>query len=102
MSTFEWIAMAVLTVGSTARITRLITFDSYPPAVWLRTKWRALTKDGEWSVLMECPYCFAPYAGAGVLLWGYLSDFHEPWWWVTGWLTAAYLASVWVIFDGDD
>jgi hypothetical protein len=102
MSTFAWVAVAILTIGSAARITRLITFDVYPPSVWLRTKWQNLTNDNSWTPLLTCPYCFAPYAAAGVLLWGYLSDFHEPWWWANGWLTAAYLAAILVRFDGDD
>ena len=43
MNTFDWIAVAVVTVLSSARLTRLATFDSFPPVRWLRDKY------GEWT-----------------------------------------------------
>lgn len=102
MTPFEWVAVALVSIGSAARITRLITWDKYPPSAWLRAKWRKITKDGDWSILLECPYCFSLYAALGVLLWGYLTDFHLWWWLFNGWLALAYLAAIMVRFDGDD
>lgn len=98
-----YVAAFVLGVGGTARLTRLITQDAYPPARWLREKWvRIVRGDEEWSILMECPWCFAPYAAAANLAWAVLSDLHWSWWIVNLWLTGAYLASWVVIHDEDE
>lgn len=102
MTPFEWVAVAIVTIMSAARITRLVTADHYPPSMWVRMKWHQITKDGDWALLVDCPYCFAVWASGFVLLWGYLSDFHWSWWLFNGWLGAAYAAAYVVIFDGDD
>lgn len=94
---FLYLAAAVVGVLSTARLTRLLTLDSWPPVVWVRIKWQALTDDGPWSDLVTCPYCAAPWFALPVLLWGVLSDLHWSWWMFNGWLAAAYLASVFVV-----
>jgi hypothetical protein len=44
----------------------------------------------------------ARLVGLGVLLWGYLTDFNQVWWWVNGWLAVAYVAAIVVSYDGDD
>lgn len=102
MSNFEWVAAAVVMVGSIARLTRLVAFDSFPPSAWLRMKWDGWTKDGEWAVLVHCGYCFSMWAGIAVVGSGYLSDWHPIWWIVNGWLAASYAAAVFVAYDGDD
>jgi len=35
MTDFQWLAVAVVTALSTARVSRLVTWDSFPPSVWL-------------------------------------------------------------------
>lgn len=102
MSEIEWVFAAIVTITSAARITRLITADSFPPSMWVRMKWHQITKDNHWSLLVDCPYCFAVWSSGFVLLWGYLAEFHWTWWLFNGWLGAAYLAAIMVIFDGDD
>lgn len=102
MSNFEWVAVAIVTIVSSARITRLVVWDSYPPSVWLRSKWDALTKDGDWSLLAHCGYCFGMYAAGFTVLTGYFSDWHPIWWIFNGWLTASYGAAIVMSYDGDD
>lgn len=102
MSNFEWVAVAVVATLSAARITRLVTWDSFPPSAWLRMKWDAITKDGSWSVLVHCGYCFAVWAAFGVVLWGYWSDWNTAWWLVNGALAASYVAAIVMSNDGDD
>ena len=102
MTDFEWVAAAIVAVISSARITRLVTWDHYPPSVWLRTKWDTLTNDGPWSLLAHCGYCFGLWAAAFVVGWGYLSNFHWTWWLFNGWLAVGYLAAIVMAFDGDD
>src|SRR4051794_31719831 len=101
-STFEWVAAAVVAVVSAARITRLITWDEYPPSAWLRMKWDALTNDGPWSVLAHCGYCFGLWAAGFVVLWGWLSDLHWSWWLFNGWMAVGYLAAITMAYDGED
>jgi hypothetical protein len=102
LTTFEWVAVAVVAVTSAARITRLVTWDKYPPSMWFRNLWRKVTKDGDWSILVECGYCFGVWAAGGVVLWGYLVDFDTAWFLFNGWMGASYLAAIMVAFDGDD
>ena len=102
MSNFEWVAAAVVAVMSTARITRLITWDHYPPSVWLRVKWHEITNDGPWSILVDCGYCFGLWAAGFVVGWGYLSGFHWTWWLFNGWLAAGYAGAMVMAYDGED
>lgn len=86
----------VVGVLSVARLTRLIVVDSYPPVVWVRNKWREITKDGPWADLVDCPYCAAPYLTLVVLGWAYLTQLGDAWWLFNGWLAAAYVAA-WIV-----
>lgn len=99
MSDLHLLAAAVVAVLSVARLTRLITSDTYPPAAWVRDRWARLTHDGPWSELVTCPFCAAPYIAAAVLAWGVLSGPHWTWWAFNGWLALSYLASMVVVRD---
>lgn len=101
MSDFEWVAAAILTVLATARITRLIVWDTYPPSVWFRIWWDRHTNDA-WSELVHCGYCAGMYVSALVVLSGWLSDWHTAWWVTTGTLSAAYLGAIVMAYDGDE
>jgi hypothetical protein len=102
MSEFEWVAAAIVSVVSAARITRLVTVDDLPPAKWLRHKYDELTGSSDWSLLMFCGYCFGVWAGFGVVLWGWLVDFDTAWWVFNGGMSVAYLAAILMAHDGDD
>lgn len=96
---FVVVVAAIVGVLGTARLTRLIVADSYPPSVWLRIKWDTLTHDGPWSKLVHCAYCASPYIAAPNLAWAVLSDLHWSWWIFNGWLAASYVASLVVFWD---
>lgn len=102
MSNFGYAAAFVLSFLSTARITRLIVWDKYPPSVWVRSKWDQITKDGEWAELVHCGYCASMYVTPVVVLSGWLSGWHTAWWLVTGMLSVAYLAAITMAYDGED
>lgn len=106
MTDFEWVAVALVAITSAARITRLVTHDAFPPAMWLRIKWDDLTtskgKPNGWNLLMHCAYCFSFWATVAVVLSGYLSDWHPIWWLVNSCFGAAYLAAILMVKDGDD
>lgn len=105
-ATFIAIAAVIVGVVGTARIVRLVTADEFPPTEWLRTQF--LARVGErWGKLLNCLWCFSPYATAVTLAWWLLSDGSEFWrwaWWIFyGWLAASYAAS-WLVYhdEGDD
>jgi hypothetical protein len=101
------IAAVVVGIVAAARFTRLVVADTFPPSVWLRMKFAALTKDGSWSTLVQCPWCFGPYAVAANLAWALVvgvtdNDLNTKVWWVAnGWMAAAYAAS-WIVYHDED
>lgn len=97
---WAWYLTAVIagTLG-TARATRLIVDDQYPPSAWLRNKWRELTNDGPWATLIDCAFCAAPYIAAINLAYAVLSDLHWSWWLLNGWAAVSYAASIVVVRD---
>lgn len=101
MTPFQIIITALVAVVGSARFTRLIVADSYPPSMWVRDKWRVITKDGSWSKLVDCPWCAAPYVCAANLGLGYF--LHWPTWWyiVNCWLAASY-AAAWLVYKDED
>lgn len=114
MSTeFYWVAVVATTIISAARITRLATVDKFPPAVWVREKWAALTVDTGWIWLFYCGYCFSFWATWLVITTGLLAGVYTPaaypatevwtqaWWVVNGVLAASYIAAVFMSYDGD-
>jgi hypothetical protein len=89
------VAAVVVGVLSTARLTRLITEDTWPPVVWLRMKWDAITDHGPWYDLVDCPWCAAPWLVAPNLVLAVVTDLHPAWWIINGWLAASLVTS-WV------
>lgn len=90
------VVTAVLGVG---RLTRVLTYDSFPPAVWIRDRWSRITKDGGWSLLARCFWCATPWIMLGCILWAILSDFHWTWWAFWAWLGLSYLAAMVIARD---
>ena len=102
----------LLAVVGTARATRLVVHDSWPPAEAFRVWWTNQTevKGGwrrDWSVLVTCPFCASPYIAAVVLGSGIIAGVWDPdlstlagWWWVlAAWATVSYLAAMLVLRD---
>jgi hypothetical protein len=101
VSMFHWIAVAIVTVLASARLTRLSVYDDFPPVKWLRGKYLDATDGSDWSLLALCGYCFSFWATLTVVLSGYFSDYHVAWWLVCASLAASYLAAMVVANDGD-
>lgn len=97
-----WVAIALVTIASTARITRLVTIDAFPPAAWLRSKLDDLTNENEWSLLWHCPYCFSFWTMIVITAWGYFSGWDTAWWLTNSIFGGSYLAAILVTFDGED
>lgn len=105
MSTFQWIAVATVIVISSARLTRLATYDKFPPVKWVREHYENWTDKTErrrgWQILAWCAYCMSFWPTLLVVLTGYYSHWHDYWWLFFGSLAASYLAAIFMIHDGD-
>jgi hypothetical protein len=95
-------AAAVL-VGllASARLTRLLTEDTWPPSVWVRIKWQEITDDGPWADLVTCPWCASPWIAGVNLVVALVTDLHPVWWIFNGWM-AASLVVAWVTIKAGD
>lgn len=115
---FYWVAVALVTIVSASRITRLLTFDVFPPARKLREIWgdvmdaHAATRG--WVILFFCPWCMSFWATLAVVVWADLSGVYDGgaitdsdlwaqfWWIANGTLAASYLAAMLMVRDGDN
>lgn len=117
MSTeFYWIAVAIVTITGSSRITRLLTYDKFPPIMWARD-WYLELLDGterrrDWQLLAMCGYCMSFWTTLAVVAWADLSGIFEGptedpslwasgWWFFIGTLGASYLAAILMKKDGD-
>lgn len=96
------IAVALVTVFSSARLARLIVHDHWPPVAKFRDWWDRRTGASDWNVLFHCHFCVSVYTTAGVVLWGYFTDFDTVWWIVNSILAASYASAYVVTYDGAD
>lgn len=87
------IAAFVVGVIATARLTRLVVDDDWPPIKWLREKY-VMNVSYDWSLLVECPFCVSPYFALPNLLVAWWSDLAWFWWIPNLWLAGAYLAAI--------
>lgn len=114
---FYWIAVAVVIVISSARLTRLATYDKFPPVQYVRNKYADWTDKTDqrrsWQLLAFCAYCASFWITAFVVVWADLAGIFdaEPafgdswmapaWWFFNGSMAASYLAAVFMIHDGE-
>jgi hypothetical protein len=117
---FYWIAVAVVTIVSASRLTRLATWDEFPPIKVVRNRYADWTekkpKRQGWQLVAFCGYCFSFWATAFVVIWadlagvldgkpafGWTGDLSIPLWWiVNGIFAASYLAAILMAHDGDE
>ena len=105
------LAAFVLAVLAAGRITRLVIYDAFPPAAWLRAKWDDLTDTPgrrtalhSWNKLLHCPWCFLPWVFLAIVLTFPLTLIALWWawvWWIgVTWMAGAYLGTM--IYLRDD
>lgn len=111
MTTDPLVLAAALLIGTlaSARATRLLTSDAYPPAEWVRTRWQTWAGQTEareaWAPLLVCPFCAAPYLVAVNLTWALCAGLDwgdlptDAWWVVNVWAAVSYAASMIVVRD---
>jgi hypothetical protein len=94
--------LAIVAVLGVGRATRLLTYDDYPPVVWLRLHWAKLVRYGPWQKLVTCGWCASPYIAAGCIGWYLLADgtgWAWTWWFVWGALALSYAAVMVMVRD---
>lgn len=111
----HWL-IAILAIATgilgVARLTRIIVFDDYPPAVWWRVKWTDWTENAPgagpyrkmWVKMFTCWWCLSPWiALVCILWWMFLVPLHPAWlyaWWAWwGMLAAGYVATMVIVRD---
>lgn len=112
---FYWVAVVLTTIVSASRLTRLATFDEFPPVRWLRNKYAEATDGGGWQLLAFCAYCAGFWVTGAVVVWGLLAGVYDPvsgnqydrvpftlWWAINGIFAMSYLAAILMIHDGDN
>lgn len=113
LTTNPLIALAAFVLGllAAARIARVIIYDAFPPAAWLRSKWDDLTDTPgkrralhSWNRLLHCPWCFVPWVFLAVVL-TFPPTLVALWWawvWWIGviWMAGAYVGTM--IYVRDD
>lgn len=99
------VAVATWLFGA-GRLTRVLTFDTFPPAVWLRTKWDLLTEGSEWNLLLHCHWCLSFWITTFIGLWfvgGLWVDWLAwSWWAIVGMLALSYLVAMVIERDTKD
>jgi hypothetical protein len=103
LSWWQAILAVIVTVVGSARLTRILTHDDYPPSIAIRVWWQGLTKDGAWAKLVTCPWCAGPWITL-IAVASFIVSFLHPalgwaWWLFWGWLTLSYWTSQYVHFD---
>lgn len=113
-----WVAVALTTVIATSRLTRLWTYDDFPPVAAVRNKYLDIAESHfpGYAPLGFCPWCVGFWIALVVIGTGYLCDVYGPgdtpvgndapwfmlWWFVCGGLTASYLGAMLMVRDGDN
>lgn len=113
---FYWVAVVATTIISAARITRVLVYDKFPPAAWVRDKYLDATDGSGWGLLALCGYCMSFWVTAALVVWadlagvfdrepafGWSGDLSVPiWWLINGVFAMSYLAATYIANDGDD
>lgn len=105
-----FIAIIAILTGllGVARLTRIVVYDDFPPAVWFRT-WVVHALDRgpyarAWSKIVTCWWCLSPWlALVCILWWTFLIPVHPffmyAWWAWWGMLAGGYVATMVIVRD---
>jgi len=109
--TWESLPLVILTilvgVLGVARLTVILVYDDFPPAMALRNAyWRLVGVGGLWSQLFRCWWCMAIWVAA-ICIGMYVAGMFFVWaawiWWISwGILALGYVAPMVIVRDGRD
>lgn len=98
LTTLQIVLAVAVAVFGTARLTRIATYDDYPPAEWVRAQ--ILARIGErWGKVATCIWCGQPYVVILCMAWGYFSGMHWSWWAFWGWMALSQAGSTLLAYD---
>jgi len=98
LSIVETVFAVLIAVFGTARLTRIVAHDDYPPAEWLRMQSYRLLGD-KWGKITNCIWCTQPYIVLICMSWGWFSDFHWSWWAFWAWMALSQAGSSLLAYD---
>lgn len=101
LSTVETVLAVLIAVFGTARLTRIVAYDDFPPAEWLRTQVYRLLGD-RWGKIADCIWCTQPYIVAICMTWAYFTDLHWSWWAFWSWMALSQAGSTVLSYDEPD
>lgn len=92
------LAILVVVFGA-GRLTRVITYDAYPPSIAFRSWWiNKVARGGGWGKLADCFWCMSPWITAFAIGTFFLTPLVAwvlwAWWIFWGWLALAYVAAI--------
>lgn len=98
------VAVAITIVFGAGRLTRVITYDSYPPAAAFRRWWiQSVTRGNGWARLADCFWCMSPWITALAIGTFFLTALAIwvlwVWWLFWGWLALSYAAAIVLAHD---
>lgn len=98
------LSVVIIVLGS-ARLTRLLVHETFPPAVYARMAWDRLFGKTEWATLVTCHWC-ASFWVVLISIGLYLLTFLATWWAWVFWiayvaLSMAYIAA-WIVHHDED
>jgi hypothetical protein len=98
------VAAVIVAVFGIGRTVRLLTYDDFPPSIWVRSLWNRVTRGSLWHKIVTCLWCASPYITAICMGWFFLGLFlWQPlliaWWIVWGFAALSYAASILVRRD---
>lgn len=107
MSVLAYIAAGLAVILASARITRNIVFDDFPPTAAIRRWWDSKTADNGWNSLFHCGYCMgfwvsAPFTvlATGLTVgWGVFETLSGIFWVICAWFAVGYLSGIIVASD---
>lgn len=96
------VAAVLVAVFGVGRLSRILTWDAFPPSVAIRQWWRRVAHR-DWVKLVECFWCATPWIMLGAIGWFTVGLWVEwiaiAWWIFWGWLALSYVASIIIARD---
>lgn len=97
------VLLAVVFIVGSARVTRLIVADTFPPSAHLRA-WYEGKASGGWETLLMCPFCFSFWVVLANAATGWAAHALGPGWFMAWFIgnfifAASYFAAIFVHFD---
>jgi hypothetical protein len=104
---FLLVLAVLVAITGVGRLTRVVTYDDYPPSAAFRRWWIGrVTRGNGWAKLADCLWCASPWLMlvciGWLLAWPLSPVLVWAWWIFWSWLGLSYLAAILVRHDEPD